>query len=169
MDLGAVEDSGDLAGVTVHRVFYNGCVWDGNDSPATAADDDAVASDKRVRVLSEPGTFANDKSCLRGLNGLRSDIVRMPDLPSVQDFSLRQGNSRQPDDWIAAKPPAADGGPVLGLSVTRDPNKEARHRVQWKDPWGPTLPPHRNRSPGLHRSRDPVSRESSFRLSKVRG
>jgi hypothetical protein len=90
-------------GVVGRFVFYNHSTFDGNDPAATAADDAAIATDKRPLL---PGTgspaFANVTSFDKGINGVMIDVAALPQVEAagtplgVADF-----------DFGGARPPAS--------------------------------------------------------------
>ena len=69
-----------LAATVVGRhVFYNNSAFDGRNVAANAADDAAIATDKRVLLPGETATFANYTDYSRGINGLMVDIRGLPE------------------------------------------------------------------------------------------
>jgi hypothetical protein len=100
-----------LGGVVVdvegRHVFYNNSVWDGNSAAANAADDGAIAPDKRA-LLTGQATFANYTSFGKGLNGVMVDLMNLPPgLPTAADFTFKVGNGGSPSGWTAGPAPAS--------------------------------------------------------------
>ena len=60
------------------RAFYNNSASDGDDRAANAADDDAVAGDKRALFPGQAASFANVTSFDRGINGVMVDVTNLP-------------------------------------------------------------------------------------------
>src|SRR5687767_756317 len=76
------------ATVVARHVFYNNSAFDGRTSGAHAADDAAIAAEKRVLLPGEKATFANYTGYSRGINGIMIDIQGLPagTGPDVFDF-----------------------------------------------------------------------------------
>ena len=89
-------------------VFNNNCYFDGNDTSANGADDDAMACEKRPLLPGEAATFANYTSYSRGINGVMIDIEGLADTPGLGDFVFRAGNSDAPSGWPMAPAPIND-------------------------------------------------------------
>jgi hypothetical protein len=106
----------DDAGVTLkvvsapfvmgRHVFYNNSSFDGRSPAASAADDAAVAFDKRALLPGQAATFANHTSYVRGINGVMIDIAGLTGTPTASDFLLTVGNSEDPSLWSTAPAPA---------------------------------------------------------------
>jgi hypothetical protein len=112
----------DTASVASRYIFYNNSWFDGDDTEANAADDDAIATDKtayRPEVMVQ-ASFQNYTSYSRGINGIMVDILNAtaPLLISASDFLFLVGNDNTPAGWTAAPAPlsvtvrlgAGDGG-----------------------------------------------------------
>ncbi|MEM9828045.1 MAG: right-handed parallel beta-helix repeat-containing protein [Planctomycetota bacterium] len=96
-----VEDI-DIAGqptIVARHVFYNGSRFDGNDSALNAADDSAIATDKRAFIRGDTVSFANYTSFQQGINGIMLDVVNFPGEPTLDDFLFRFGNNNAPGRW----------------------------------------------------------------------
>lgn len=96
------------ARVVGRHVFYNGSSFDGRDSAAGPADDDAIAPDKQAFLPGAVASFANYTSYPFGINGIMVDFAgRGADalVPTIADFQCRVGNSRDRDLWRDAPPP----------------------------------------------------------------
>jgi hypothetical protein len=117
-------DFGDTTGppaaqVVGRHVFYNRSRFDGNNASATAADDDAIATDKVALLPGESASFANYTSYSRGINGLMVDVANLPAgvTPTAADFVFQYDNGG-PSAPVAAPAPtrvalrrgAGDGG-----------------------------------------------------------
>ncbi len=92
-------------------IFYNNSAFDGDDSSANAADDQAIATDKQA-IRSGTGdptaTFANYTSYSRGINGIMIDVANLKsDQLTVEDFLFRVGNTATPADWDEASLPTS--------------------------------------------------------------
>ena len=90
-----VADFTARAAVTGRHVFYNNPSLDGGDAAAAgAADDAAVAADKRALLPGAAAGFANVTSFVRGLNGVMIDLAGLPAGASLSadDFSVRIAN-----------------------------------------------------------------------------
>jgi hypothetical protein len=99
------------AGVTRvagRHVFYNGSAFDGRDAAANAADDGAIAPDKRAVPAGGLATFSNVTSYARGLNGIMVDIANLPagGVLSADDFAFRTGRGADASTWVPAAAPA---------------------------------------------------------------
>jgi hypothetical protein len=73
--------------VVARHVFYNRSSFDGNDPAANAADDNAIASDKRPLLANEdrlPG-FDNVTSFDKGINGVMIDVQNLPVIDALLD------------------------------------------------------------------------------------
>jgi len=93
------------AEVVGRHVFYNHSAFDGDDPAANAADDGAIAPDKRALVPGEAATFANYTSYSRGINGVMVDIDFLAGTPTAADLEFRLGNDDRPDGWTTAPDP----------------------------------------------------------------
>ncbi len=94
-----------VAVVAGRRVFYNQSVRDGNSATANAADDGAVATDKRALLPGGTATFSNYTSYSRGINGLMVDIAELAGTPGAGSFALAMGNDSEPSGWATAPAP----------------------------------------------------------------
>jgi probable HAF family extracellular repeat protein len=93
------------APVAGQYVFYNNSAFDGRDPAASAADDAAIAPDKRARAAGAPASFDNVTSYSRGINGVMVDMNTLGGTLSADDFEFRVGNGGSPDTWAAAPAP----------------------------------------------------------------
>jgi hypothetical protein len=87
-------------------VFYNNSRWDNNDGTANAADDNALATDKRPLSVGQVAKFENYTSYSRGLNGIMIDISRLPGTVSAADFRFLVGNKNTPTNWSSVAAPS---------------------------------------------------------------
>ena len=125
-------DSWTLAAarVVARRVFYNGSSFDGFDSSAGPADDEAIATDKQALLPGGAAGFAHYTSSPRGLNGVMIDVAgwgaSAPSLTAA-DFACRMGTAPDVAQWAAAPP--------MSLSVRRGAGSEGSDRVTlvWPD------------------------------------
>ncbi len=87
-------------------IFYNNSKWDGYDEAANAADDGAIAPDKRPLLPGQTATFANYTSYDKGINGIMIDLELPSDgggtLSPADDFDFKVGNSNTPGTWVDA-------------------------------------------------------------------
>ena len=119
------------ATVADRHVFYNNSTFDGNNTAADAADDDAVAPDKEALRPGQLATAANYTSYSRGINGVMVDVLNLPDDQpplAAADFTVRVGNGNtNPDNWAA--------GPAPLVSVRRGAGAGGSDRVTlvWPD------------------------------------
>ena len=92
--MSVIELSPAPASVAGRYTFYNNSAFDGTQPAATAADDTAIATNKRPLLPGEVGSFANVTSYSRGINGLMVDIAGLPlsRSPAADDFVLETGN-----------------------------------------------------------------------------
>ena len=88
-------------------VFYNDSMFDGNNTAANSADDNAIATDKQALLPGVPASFVNYTSYSRGINGIMVDIGNLPAgmTPQLSDFSFAVGNTATPSSWTAAPTP----------------------------------------------------------------
>ena len=94
------------ATVVARHIFYNNSAFDGRDSAANAADDNAIATDKvALRPDDGQASFANYTSYHRGINGIMVDIADFNGVPTINDFSFRMGNGNDLSIWGQAPPP----------------------------------------------------------------
>ncbi|GAF84673.1 unnamed protein product, partial [marine sediment metagenome] len=89
------------------HVFYNNSAFDGNDLPANAADDAAIATDKQALLPGQTATFANYTSYSRGINGIMIDLPDLGGTPTAADFVFKVGNDNDPPSWAAAPAPTS--------------------------------------------------------------
>lgn len=107
------------AQVVGRQVFYNHSAFDGNDAAATAADDNAIATDKHPLRSKQTVSPANITSYTRGLNGVMIDVTGLPSNVTLtaDDFAFRstRGNSAT---WLPGPTPISvdirRGGGVSG-------------------------------------------------------
>jgi hypothetical protein len=97
------------ASVAGRRVFYNNSFFDGGSPAADAADDAAVAPDKRALRPGESAGSANVTGYSRGLNGIMVDFAGLPTGASLTaaDFVFETGNGAAAAGWRPAPAPAA--------------------------------------------------------------
>jgi hypothetical protein len=97
------------AAVVGRHLFYNDSAFDGGNPGADAADDDAIAPDKRALVGDVPATstFANFSSYSRGINGIMIDVRGLAAVVALgpEDFTFRAGNGGDPSAWPEAPAP----------------------------------------------------------------
>ncbi|HZN66573.1 MAG TPA: Ig-like domain-containing protein, partial [Tepidisphaeraceae bacterium] len=102
------------------HVFYNGSGLDGGSDLANAADDGAVAADKRALLPGQVGSFANITSYRDGINGIMVDIAGLP-LAGQQsglqpgDFVFKSGTGGDPATWQDAPAPTIHVRPGAGV------------------------------------------------------
>ncbi|MEX0936422.1 MAG: VCBS repeat-containing protein [Pirellulales bacterium] len=110
------------------HIFYNNSSFDGQNLAAGAADDAAVAFDKRALLPGQTATFANYTSYVRGINGVMIDIAGLAGTPTASDFLLTVGNSEDPSLWSTAPAPSQ-------ITVRAGAGTAGAHRVTlvWPD------------------------------------
>ena len=110
--------------VVGRHIFYNNSSLDG---ASEAADDGAVATDKRALLPGQTATFANYTSYSRGINGVMVDVAGLLANLTAADFRLDVGYDVE-GEWIPAPAPA---------SVTRrtgvGTNNSDRVTLTWAD------------------------------------
>jgi hypothetical protein len=84
------------ATVVGRSVFYNNSSFDGADRRATAADDAALAADKRALLPGQAASFADVTSYVKGINGVMVDVQGLPAgaALSADDFTVRASAGR---------------------------------------------------------------------------
>ena len=89
------------------NVFYNNTALDGSDPAANAADDRAVAIDKRALLPGETATFLNYTSSPGGVTGIMVDVSRLANAAGVgaDDVTVKVGTSNSPGTWSAGPAP----------------------------------------------------------------
>lgn len=109
-------------------IFYNSSHLDGNSPLASAADFNAIASDKRALMPGETASFANYTSSSRGINGILVDITGLPGELTASDFIFRVGNSSTPSQWAIAPAP-------LSVTLSRGAGQGGSDRITivWAD------------------------------------
>ncbi|MEZ6116392.1 MAG: Ig-like domain-containing protein [Pirellulaceae bacterium] len=110
------------ASIADRRIFYNNSAFDGNNSTANVADDNAVAPNPTEATSPELGktaylpgtgqaTFQNYTSYSRGINGIMVDIADLSveaTLATVDNFfNFQVGNSNNLATWTDAPNPIA--------------------------------------------------------------
>lgn len=100
------------AQVVDQHIFYNGSPFDGNDSAANAADDNAIATDKAALLpgaLDQTATFANYTNFDDGITGIMLDAQGLanPGAITAADFQFRTGNDNMPGGWSPAPAPSS--------------------------------------------------------------
>lgn len=122
---------GASAAVVGRYTFYNHSAFDGNNVAVNAADDNAIALDKRALTPGDGLAFpANYTSYSKGINGIMIDVVNLPVTGSLSaaDFTFLEGNSNTPAQWTAAPAPSAIVvRPGAGL------NGSTRIELTWPD------------------------------------
>jgi hypothetical protein len=115
---GAPDGAAPVANVLAKQVFYNHSAFDGGNPAATAADDNAIATDKYALLPGQSATFANYTNYSRGLNGVFIDFLNFAATPSLSDFVFRTGNRGDPSTWVLAPNPTITvrGGAGVGGS-----------------------------------------------------
>ena len=115
------------ASVAGRHVFYNRSTFDGGDPLATAADDGALAADKRPLLPGQAPTFDNVTTYVRGINGLMVDVAGLPvgSTPDAGDFTFEVLSGGA---WAAAPAP-------LEVAVRRGAGASGSDRVTlvWPD------------------------------------
>ena len=106
IDIGAIEYL-PIATISGRYVFYNNSSFDGNDPAANAADDSAIAPDKKALLPGQATSFANYTSFSRGINGVIIDIHNLPAELTAADFTFKVGNNDDPSTWTSAPSPAS--------------------------------------------------------------
>ena len=111
-------DGAPVANVLARQVFYNNSSFDGGNPAATAADDNAIATDKYALLPGQAATFANYTNYSRGLNGLFIDFLNFAGAPALSDFVFRTGTGGDPSTWGLAPNPTITvrGGAGVGGS-----------------------------------------------------
>jgi len=109
-------------------VFYNHSTFDGNDPPADARDDAAIALDKTPLRPGETPTSSNYTSYHRGINGIMIDIIDPTGVITADDFRFHVGNDNDPTTWAKAPPPTV-------MSVREQGGADGSDRVTfiWDD------------------------------------
>ncbi len=105
--LGTPAAEGSPVAVMARHVFYNDSHFDNHDASASAADNNAVATDKRPLFPGRSADFKNYTSYIHGLNGIQIDVRHLQDPVglSQDDFEFRVGRSDAVTTWLAAPPP----------------------------------------------------------------
>jgi len=110
----AAPTPGDVSRLAVTAVvgrylFYNGSSFDGQDPGVNAADDTAIAPDKKALLPGGIAGFENYTSYGPGLNGLMIDVAGLPGgaTPGLDDFSFAVGNGNDPPAWAVGPQPTA--------------------------------------------------------------
>jgi ELWxxDGT repeat protein len=116
--------------VTGRHTFYNGSAFDGGDAAATAADDAAVAPDKRPLLASEAASFRNVTSYAKGVNGVMVDLVGLPADATLtaDDFAFRRRAAADGSAWAPGPRPS-------GVTIRRGAGVNGADRVTlvWGD------------------------------------
>ncbi|KKL67357.1 hypothetical protein LCGC14_2135790, partial [marine sediment metagenome] len=123
-------DMAAMSEVVGRHVFYNNSHFDGNDPAAAAADDLAIAVDKRALLPGQTATWANYTSYSLGINGLMIDLMNPTDADglSTADFAFAVGNNNTPSTWTEATA-------VLPIEVRKGAGTNGSDRVtiRWGD------------------------------------
>ena len=80
------------------HVFYNHSAFDGS-LDADADDDRAIDRAKSPLLPGQTAASANYTNYSRGINGIMIDVVRLLNVPTVEDFVFRVGNDGDPAGW----------------------------------------------------------------------
>jgi hypothetical protein len=100
----------DAAPAVVGRwLFYNNSFYDGRDRGPNAADNAAVATDKRPLLPGFSASFANVTGYSRGINGMMIDVAGEMPLTALvfvaMNLDLRMGTAGDPAAWPDAPQP----------------------------------------------------------------
>ena len=112
-------------------IFYNDSYFDGDNPAAEAADDLAIAADKRALLPGETASFANYTSYDKGINGILVDIsgrARPVGQITAADFRFRVGNNDDPTGWADAPAPTA-----VEVRLAQSPGEPDRVAILWAD------------------------------------
>ncbi len=118
--------------VVDRHIFYNNSAFDDNDPDPSAADDNAIATDKMPLLPADsiPATFDNYTSYSRGINGIMIDFVglRVGYTPVAADFEFKVGNNNDQSSWTDAPNPT-------GIAVREGEGTGGSDRVTivWED------------------------------------
>jgi hypothetical protein len=126
-----INDGAWPAAVAGASVFYNNSASDGNDPAANAADDGAVAADKRPLTPGGIPTAANVTAYSRGVNGLMVDVLDLPGGTAAllaSDFTIRSTSPGRPQAWASGPAPSS-------VRVRRGAGQDGADRVTliWGD------------------------------------
>lgn len=86
-------------------VFYNNSAHDGNEPLPDANDDQAIDDNKTALLPGQSASFDNYTSYSRGINGIMIDLIGLPDVPGVDDFTFFTGNDDVLGGWAMAPDP----------------------------------------------------------------
>lgn len=125
---GAPQPPPPTVSVVGRHVFYNGSAFDGGDPAATAADDSAIATDKRPLRPGQTAGFANYTSYARGITGIMVDIAGLAGTPTVADLGFRMNAAGSGAGWVSAPAPEA-----LAIRPGAGVNGSARITVTWPE------------------------------------
>jgi hypothetical protein len=125
---GGSPGAADPVAVAGRHVFYNRSAFDGNNPAANAADDAAIATDKRALLPGQTATFANYTSYSRGINGIMVDIAGLAAMPGAGDFSFKVGNDANVGAWTTLST-----GPAVSVRLGAGVGGSDRVTLVWPD------------------------------------
>ncbi|GEM_PF-1260486 len=98
-----------LSAIAGRFLFYDNSYFDQNTPGPNAADDAAIAIDKKALLPGQTATFANYSSYSRGINGIFVDFAKLPNPSAVglSDFEFAVGTSPDASTWTAAPAPVS--------------------------------------------------------------
>jgi hypothetical protein len=120
-----------LPAVVARHVFYDRSVYDGGDRGEPAADDFAIAPDKRPLLPGGAASFANVTSYARGINGIMVDVQGLPTtaLAGIAAAArFRAGAGGDPAGWAEAPGPT-----LIGIRPGAGIDGSDRITVTWPD------------------------------------
>ena len=134
--------------VVGRHVFYNNSAFDGRDPAANAADDAAIATDKRSLPPGQSAAFENLTSYSRGINGSCSTWRTSSRDPVASDFVFETAAGPDATTWTPAPAPSSMARPPrcgrrrfrpghAGLARRRSPQRVAAcdiHAGSWACP-----------------------------------
>jgi len=108
-DVPAAFENVNAPHVAGRHVFYNNSALDGNNPGQNAADDAAVAADKRALLPGQAASFANVVGSAAGINGVMLDLARVGSTytPRASDFAFFASDASSPGGWRTLPAPAA--------------------------------------------------------------
>ena len=116
------------ASVVGRHVFYNGSAFDGANPAANAADDAAIATDKRPLRPGQAASFVNYTSYVRGITGVMVDIAGLAGTPTMADFGFRTQAAGTGTAWVAGPAPQS-----LALRPGAGVNGSTRITFTWPE------------------------------------
>jgi glucose/arabinose dehydrogenase len=114
--------------VVGRHVFYNHSGFDSRDPAANAADDGAIATDKKALLPGQVASFSNLTSYSSGINGIMVDVAHLPATATITaaNFAFRTGKGD--DNWFDAPAPAQ-----IALRRADGDDGSDRITVTWTD------------------------------------